>query len=97
MKEQKDRKKAYTLSIEGRVQGVGFRYSAIEAAKRYGVTGWVRNEPDGSVSAYCEGSADSADRFVNWCRTGPPMAYVTNVHVQEVPFRGRYSDFSAVV
>ena len=87
-------KKAYQLSIQGRVQGVGFRYSAIRAADRYGVTGWVRNESDGSVSAFCAGTKEATDNFIAWCRRGPSTAYITRVDVQEVPYRGRYSSFS---
>lgn len=97
MSDDNSGEKAYKISIRGRVQGVGFRYSAIHAAERYGVTGWVRNEPDGSVSAFCAGSEEATNRFINWCRKGPTMAYVTNVDVQEVPYRGRYSSFSVAV
>ena len=90
-------KKAYQLSIQGRVQGVGFRYSAVRAAEKYGVSGWVRNEADGSVTVFCSGDAESTRQFINWCRRGPSMAYVTDVQVQEIPYRGRYSRFSVAV
>ncbi len=84
---------AAQLRIEGRVQGVGFRYSAVRAAARYNVKGWVRNEFDGSVSAYCEGKDSDVESFIQWCRKGPPSAHVTNTSVKKLPFRGVYSRF----
>ncbi len=97
MSAQENGKRAYQVSIQGRVQGVGFRYSAVRAAERFGVAGWVRNEPDGSVSAFCAGSEEATRKFIKWCRQGPSMAHVSNVDVQEVPYRGRYSSFSVAV
>jgi len=94
MGENGERCKACEVKVEGRVQGVGFRYSAIHAARRYQVTGWVRNEYDGSVTLFCEGEADAVDRFVDWCRTGPPSAHVINVNIIMRTCRGRYSTFS---
>jgi len=85
---------AAQLRIEGRVQGVGFRYSALKEASSLGLGGWVRNEADGSVSAYCEGEASSVDKFVSWCRKGPPSAFVTGVRIKKLPFRGVYSKFT---
>ena len=87
-------KVACALKIHGRVQGVGFRYSAVTAARRAGVSGWVRNERDGTVSAFCEGDREDVDRFIAWCRKGPPAAHVRNVELEEKTFRGRYRDFN---
>ena len=86
-------RKAVQLRIEGRVQGVGFRYSALKVALRYGVSGWVRNETDGTVSAYCEGSGAAVDAFVSWCRKGPSCSRVTRVAIKKLPFQGVYSKF----
>ncbi len=94
MTESEEVKKAFRLNIHGRVQGVGFRYSTLREAQRYGLTGWVRNEADGTVSVYCAGPEDRLNRFVSWCRRGPSMAHVTDVELQELPYRGRYSQFS---
>lgn len=85
-------RKAVQLKIEGRVQGVGFRYSALREAGRLGLGGWVRNESDGSVSAYCEGFEKDVDAFVSWCRKGPPSSRVISVDIKKLPFRGVYSD-----
>ena len=67
---------AVDVVVRGRVQGVGFRFQLVEEAEELGVTGWVRNEPDGSVAAHFEGAADAVDRLVEWCRQGPRHAKV---------------------
>ncbi len=74
--------------VRGRVQGVFFRDSCRQQAQEAGVTGWVSNEPDGSVLAVFEGSADAVQRLVAWCRTGSPSARVLAVDVDEEPPRG---------
>lgn len=70
------------LVISGRVQGVWYRASAREAALRFGVTGWVRNLPNGDVEAFAEGNRDDVERFIDWCRQGPPHARVDRVDVK---------------
>ena len=67
--------------ISGRVQGVGFRYFAAEAAAREGLHGWVRNLPDGRVEAVFEGPRPAVDEMVGWCQDGPPAARVGSVDV----------------
>jgi acylphosphatase len=74
-------RRAVDITVTGRVQGVSFRaYAELEAA-RLGVTGWVRNEPDGDVTAHVEGDADAVDAFVRWCYDGPRLARVSSVDV----------------
>jgi acylphosphatase len=75
--------KAVSVHVTGRVQGVGFRYHAVEEARRLGVTGWVRNEPDESVAGHAEGDEAAVDAFVSWCRRGPASAVVRHVAVME--------------
>jgi len=75
--------KAVGATVTGRVQGVSFRYYAVEQARSLGVTGWVRNEPDGSVALHAEGADDAVDALVEWCRSGPALARVRNVAVRE--------------
>jgi acylphosphatase len=72
-------RKHLDIKISGRVQGVFFRYSAAKAAAGLAVTGGVKNEPDGTVSMQAEGDKNSLNKFVAWCRRGPPGAVVTKV------------------
>ena len=76
--------KSYHLSIKGRVQRVFYRESAKREANRLGVTGWVKNKPDGSVELLACGTEDTVQKLVEWCKTGPPLAKVTEVTVGEV-------------
>ena len=76
--------KSYHLSIKGRVQRVFYRESAKREATRLGVTGWVKNKPDGSVELLACGTEDTVQKLVEWCKTGPPLAKVTEVTVTEV-------------
>ena len=71
------------VRVTGRVQGVSFRWYAQEQARRLGVVGWVRNEPDGSVVLHAEGEDKAVDALVTWCHEGPGMARVRDVAVRE--------------
>jgi acylphosphatase len=82
------------LTIEGRVQGVFFRASAAAEAKRHGITGWARNCPDGSVEIVVEGDRPSVEKFIEWCRHGPPGARVDAVRVESQAARGDFAKFS---
>jgi acylphosphatase len=79
------------LLIDGRVQGVGFRYEMTRQASRLGVTGWVRNTRHGKVEAVVDGPADRVDAIIEWARRGPPGATVTDVQVSEND--GSYGEF----
>ncbi|HET8674944.1 MAG TPA: acylphosphatase [Blastocatellia bacterium] len=79
--------------VKGDVQGVGFRWFTLRAARRLGVTGTVRNLPDGTVEAIAEGSADAIDSFRREIERGPSHAQVTSVDVTELPATGRYREF----
>jgi acylphosphatase len=70
------------VRIAGRVQGVGFRYSLQQRARSLGIAGWVRNEPDGSVTAVFEGQPDRVESLVDWCRRGPRGAAVEHLAVE---------------
>ena len=80
--------------ISGRVQGVGFRWFAHDAARREGVTGWVRNLPDGRVEAHVEGEDEAVTRVERALRSGPPGARVQTVTVDTEDATGAYKDFS---
>lgn len=82
---------AVEVSVTGRVQGVGFRWNTLDEAHRLGVHGWVRNEPDGSVSGWFEGPQEAVDALVEWCRSGPRWAGVEHVRTSAVTPRGHSS------
>lgn len=65
--------------VSGRVQGVAFRASTREQARRAGADGWVRNRPDGSVEAVFEGASAAVEWLVAWCGRGPSWARVERV------------------
>jgi acylphosphatase len=76
--------------IGGRVQGVGFRYFTEDTASREGVSGWVRNLPDGRVEAAVEGDAEAVERFERAIRHGPRGARVEQFDVfDDVPSGAR--------
>ncbi|MBK0398160.1 acylphosphatase [Limibaculum sp. M0105] len=76
------------LRIHGRVQGVGYRAWAAGQAERLGLSGWVRNEPDGTVSALVEGAPASIEAMIDACREGPYAARVTRVDAQDAAPEG---------
>lgn len=67
--------------VQGSVQGVFFRAEARERARALGLSGWVRNVPDGTVEAVFEGEPERVSTMVEWCRRGPSGAGVENVDV----------------
>jgi acylphosphatase len=81
------------LFIKGRVQGVFFRASTRDKAMELGVTGWVKNSPDGSVEAVFEGPKDQLKKAVNWCHKGPTGARVTGVDEKWYDYTGDFDSF----
>lgn len=84
------------LIIKGRVQGVWFRDSTRREAVRLGVSGWVKNRPDGHVEVLAEGPEENVKKLQTWCRRGPTHARVS--HVDETPeaWRGEFDSFDVV-
>jgi len=80
--------------VSGRVQGVGFRFFARDIALREGVTGWVRNLPDGRCEAVVEGDIEAVTRVERALRTGPPGARVAKVFVDTEEPTGAYATFT---
>ena len=70
--------------VSGRVQGVGFRWFAFDAAQREGLHGYVANQDDGTVEAVAEGEAESVERFERALRRGPSKSRVEHVMVDEI-------------
>lgn len=73
--------KRVRMRITGRVQGVGYRASTRERATALGLSGWVRNTPDGAVELEAQGSEARLEALRAWCRIGPPHARVDGVEV----------------
>ncbi len=80
--------------IAGNVQGVFYRASMQREAKALGVTGWVRNLPDGRVEAIIEGNDSQLSALTEWCRQGPSRAIVEKVELREEPYQGEFHDFT---
>jgi acylphosphatase len=88
--------KCYHVRISGRVQGVYFRANTWKEARALGLTGWVRNLPDGSVEALFEGEAAAAEAMRKWCGTGTPPARVDFLDVAEESPTGEFAEFKIV-
>ncbi len=84
--------KHLNITIKGRVQGVGFRYSALQKAREMDINGFIRNTSGGDVYMEIEGDHDQVDQFLSWCYQGPPMAHIQKVDYQESDFEG-FRDF----
>ncbi len=84
------------LIIEGRVQGVWFRDSTRREAIALSISGWVRNQRDGSVEVLAEGPKDLVKKLVSWCHEGPPAARVSGVHETQEEWKGEFTSFEIV-
>jgi acylphosphatase len=80
-------------TVHGRVQGVGFRYYVIQRAMDLDLTGWVANEPDGSVRCLAEGRRAALDALVDALERGPAGAIVERVSTDWGPATGRFTSF----
>ena len=79
--------------ITGAVQGVFFRSATEDIARKYCVTGWIRNLPDGRVEAVLEGEENNVKKTIDFCRKGPPAAKVTKVDASWETYSGTFDDF----
>ena len=70
---------AFSANVRGRVQGVAFRYYAQVEAERLALTGWVRNNKDGSVDLWAEGVEDDVKTFLEWLSHGPSHARIDSL------------------
>ena len=81
------------IFVSGRVQGVFFRAATRDEARARGLTGWVRNLPDGRVAALFEGERSAIERMIDWCHEGPPFAAVDEVLVDWQPYQSDLEEF----
>jgi acylphosphatase len=79
--------------VSGMVQGVFFRSETAEMAERFGLSGWVRNLPDGRVEALFEGEEANVNKAIEFCRRGPRWAQVTNLDVKREKWTGEFREF----
>ena len=86
-------KNAFHVIVSGRVQGVGFRYNTRNEAQRRKLTGWVKNLSEGSVEVFCEGDSKDVKSFLHWLKKGPAGAYVRNVEITPIQYKGSYKSF----
>lgn len=85
--------KHLNIRIIGQVQGVTFRYSAMEEANKLNIKGFVKNLSDGSVYIEAEGKEKTLEKFLQWCHDGPNFAKVEKVEVDEADLKN-FSDFT---
>jgi acylphosphatase len=84
------------LIISGDVQGVGYRAWAMRLARKFKLTGWVKNREDGCVEIVAEGAVESLTEFKKLCHQGPEVCWVKEVNVTTAKATGEYGDFSVV-
>ena len=82
-----------TINIIGRVQGVYYRASALNAAQKNNIRGFIQNKDDGSVYIEAEGEEEAMQNFIEWCKIGPPGASVEKVDIKTGDLMN-YDDFS---
>lgn len=84
--------KHVNITVKGYVQGVGFRYYTLSAAKQTGIKGFVMNMPNGNVYIEAEGEPYQIEDFLEYVKIGPISSDVTDIHVEDSPM-GDYRDF----
>ncbi|MNY29825.1 Acylphosphatase [compost metagenome] len=84
------------LLISGRVQGVYYRQSTTQVASTLGLSGWVRNLPDGRVELTAEGPAATLEQLIAFCHEGPPAARVERVECQWLEGSGEFTGFETL-
>lgn len=75
-----------SIIISGEVQGVFFRKYTVEAAQKFGITGYVKNLPDQNVMVEATGETEALKKFVEWCHMGSPMSSVTEVKMTQIEY-----------
>jgi len=89
-------KKRAHLIIAGRVQGVFFRATARDTAKKLDLTGWIRNNPNGVVESIVEGSEENIKKYIEFCHDGSSAARVQNVDITWEDYQEEFDDFNIV-
>lgn len=87
------RTKRVEIQIFGQVQGVLFRFQTTANAKELGLTGWVKNEEDGSVKIVAEGEEENLQKLLEWAKRGPLLARVDRIEVKWEEGKGEFEKF----
>ena len=87
--------KTIRLIIKGKVQGVFYRATAKDIADELDVKGWIRNLPDKNVEVTATATEDSLQKFMDWCKKGPPKAIVDEVIIHELNLQ-HFNDFRII-
>lgn len=85
-------KKHFEVHLNGKVQGIGFRYTAKEEADKLGIYGYARNLRDGSVALEMEGSEVNINRFMEWLKSNPGLSEIKELEITEGKIKG-YREF----
>ena len=88
----KDKTRVHVI-ISGKVQGVFFRMETKRVADRFNVSGWVRNNRDGTVEAVFEGEKGNVASVIEWCGKGPPLSNVSRADIVEENYTGEFDGF----
>ena len=88
--------KRVNIRVRGFVQGVFFRHGVKQEAERLNISGWVRNEPDGSVRVVAQGGENQLHKFIAWCRKGTERAHVSSVDVGRDKGTGEFEGFEII-
>jgi acylphosphatase len=88
--------KGIKITVKGHVQGVFYRSSAQEEAKRLGLSGWVKNEAGGNVQILAEGEEDRLLELIEWARKGPELCHVDEINFEWLAHTGDYHSFEIV-
>ncbi|MDP3435378.1 MAG: acylphosphatase [Bacteroidota bacterium] len=86
--------KSIYIIIDGRVQGVGFRYFVLLKATELNLSGWVKNTPDGKVEIEASGEPNNLRVFIDWMKTGPTRAIIKTFSVSDITPIRTFTNFS---
>ncbi len=86
--------KSLRIKIYGKVQGVFFRAYTQEKAQKLNLTGWAKNEPDGTVLIEAQGEKEALEKFLKWCRQGSPHSQVEEIETEWQEAETKHKDFS---
>lgn len=87
----------YQIVITGKVQGVGFRKFLQEKAHDLGLTGFVKNLPNGNVLTEVQGNPAALSAFLRYCAEGPPRSFIASLHIEEITTDDRSHNFTILV